>query len=701
VKRRDWWAERPSAVLLAVLLSSGFAAPETRRPLETQVQAVRLIKQAAEAAAGPRNDFPDLVKQAAGLLDSLAAATGPALTPDLQKDLTDTAAELRRQADAPASRFSPEASLRLLERVGARLRHGDIPFQGSYSQSKVEEPVYGGHASAMGPPPEAPASANANAAPSPVQFEAVPGLTEPTFSGGRTKDSLLESGGSGVALLDYDGDGRLDVYTVSAFELDDKRQRIPHPSALYHNLGGWKFKNVAHEAGVDAATLGNGVCAGDFDGDGRLDLYVTSYGPNLLFRNNGDGTFSERAEAAGVKAGGWSTGCAFLDGNGDGHLDLYVARYATLAWPDVVGARRTMSWRGGPKVMVGPVGLPGAADLYYENRGDGTFAEATEARGLADTAPAYGFGVVATDYDNDGWMDLYVANDSNPNFLFHNRGGGRFESMGLLSGVALSGEGRAQAGMGVDAGDYDNDGGMDLVVTNFAHDSNTLYRNLGKGLFADVTQESGLAGPTFARMGWGTAFFDADLDGKLDLFFANGHIYPQVDEFPDLKETYRQQSQLFLSEGTTFRDVSDTAGGGLQPRRSSRGLAVGDIDDDGDLDLVISNVDEAPTLLESRQRTGHHWAGFRLKKDGVNPFAIGARVTVVAAGGRQIREVRSGGSYVSQSDLRAHFGLGDYAGPVDVEVTLGQGIWRWSGLAVDRYTTLVLRAQDRVPRGTP
>ena len=664
------------------------ALPDAPRAPELQKEARRLLEQAATAAsADKRAEFSRLLEEAAQRIDSLAAEA--AVAPALKKDLTTAAHDLRARAQAPPSGFSPQAFVRLLERVGAALGAADLAFQGSYSQTKVQEPAYGGHASAMGPPPEARPSTGG---PSPVQFEEVPGaLTEKAFCGGRTKDSILESGGSGIALVDFDGDGRLDIYAVSAFELDDKKQRIPHPSALYRNLGGMKFKNVAHEAGLDAAAWGNGVCAGDFNGDGLIDLYVTNYGPNFLFKNNGNGTFTDVAAQAGVQGGGWSTGCAFFDANGDGHLDLYVARYADVTWDQVVHARRTLTWRGGPKVMVGPVGFPGAADVYYENRGDGTFVDATDRRGLTDTAPSYGFGVLATDYDNDGWTDLFVANDSNPNFLYHNKAGTGFESVALLSGVALNAEGRAQAGMGVDGGDVDGDGWMDLVLTTFAHDTKTLYRNLGRGLFTDASQQAGLAAPTFEPMGWGTALFDADLDGKLDLFIANGHIYPQVDEFPALKETYKQKSQFFLGEGGTFRDVSATAGGGLQRAWSSRGLAVGDLDDDGDLDLVLSNVDDVPTVLENRQRTGHHWVGFQLKKEGTNPFAIGARVTLEAAGRRQIREVRSGGSYLSQNDLRAHFGLGDDAGPVDVEVRLGQARWSFKALPVDRYQLLTLR----------
>jgi hypothetical protein len=696
---------------LALLLPAWLGAtppPPTSGPSDTdRARALQIHKEAVDrlrdgARAGARGDaiaFARALEHAAAKVQALIGAA--AWLPASERDaLRRTADALEARAGGGPAGYSPDADLAVLDRVGYRLRGGtsvELVFEGSFARGKPggpEEPAYGGHATAMGPPPaETPASPRADRDHA-VRFDPVRGrLTEATFGGGASKWHLVESGGNGVALLDYDGDGRLDVYTVSAFDLDETngRARIPHRNALYRNRGGMKFENVAAEAGVDAAAWGYGVCAGDYDGDGRLDLYVTNYGPNLLYRNEGDGTFEEAAARAGVAAGGWSTGCAFLDADGDGDLDLYVARYVTAPWEEVVKPERFLMWRGVAKVMLGPAGLPGASDLFFENQGGGTFREATEARGLADRSEAYGFGVVATDYDGDGWTDIFVANDSNPDCLYRNRGGRGFESVGLMAGVALNGEGRAQASMGMDAGDFDGDGRVDIAVTTFAFDHNSLYRNLGDGSFEDVSQARGIAAPTLKDMSWGLAFLDADLDGDLDLYYANGHLFPQVDEHPELQESYAQKDQVFLNDGARFRDVSATAGRGLAVRKCSRGVAVGDLDDDGDPDVVVSAMDEEPTLLENTQRSGHHWVGVEVRQKGPNAFAIGARVTVEGADGRkQVREVRSGGGYLSQSDLRALVGLGAGAGPVTVEVRLGAKRWRFPGVAADRHHTLVL-----------
>ena len=631
-----------------------------------------------------------------------AAATAP-LGPELRAELRAAARELARAATTDReSRFNPGPFLALIERARSSLE-GEmalgLSLQGSYSQTKPKEPAYGGHASAMGPAPTQvpPAADEASGPPSPVEFEEGARLPARSYCGGPTKDHILESGGSGVALLDYDGDGRLDIYVVTAAELTATRERVAHKNVLYRNLGGWKFEDVSKQAGVDAAAWGNGVCAGDFDADGQLDLYVTNWGSNFLFKNRGDGRFVEVAAQAGVAASGWSTGCSFFDADADGDLDLYVARYVETTWDEVVRAQRTLTWRNGPRIMVGPSGLPGEADLYFDNLGNGRFVEASAAHGLGDPARAYGFGVVTTDYDDDGFVDLFVANDSNPNFLYHNRGDGRFESVGLLAGVAVNAEARAQAGMGVDAGDYDGDGRTDLVLSAFAHDTNTLYRNLDGSQFEDAAAASGLNARTFARMGWGAAFLDADLDGRLDLFFANGHIFADIGDYPQLGESFGQKNQLLLNEDGRFRDVSQGAGGGLQVAKVSRGLAVGDLDDDGDPDLVVSNIDDTPTLLENRQHTGHHWIAFRVVSPTTNRFAIGAKVTVDGGGRRQFREIRSGGSFLSQSDLRPLFGLGDYSGTLDVEVRMPGGrLWQWRALSSDRLHTLELTHEREV-----
>jgi hypothetical protein len=701
-RRRPWiLLLLPFCLWAAAVRTDGPSNADRDRAIRIQKEAVERLRDGARAGAvGDGAAFARSLRDAARSIDALVEAA--TWLPDSERAaLRHTAEGLRARAGSGAQGYSPDADLAVLDRVGYRLRGGTdvkLVFEGSFSKSKpgaIEEPAYGGHATAMGPPPSAAAPATPGLeATHGLRFDAVRGqLTEPTFGGGPSKWHLLESGGNGIALIDYDGDGLVDIYTVSGFELDERNERkpIPHKNALYHNLGGMRFKNVAAEAGVDAAAWGYGTCAGDFDGDGKLDLYVTNYGRNFLFRNKGDGKFEEVAGKAGVAAEGWSTGCAFFDADGDGDLDLYVARYVTSPWEEVMAPGRFLMWRGIAKVMLGPAGLPGAADLFFENQGDGTFKEATEKFGLSDTTRAYGFGVVATDYDGDGWTDIFVANDSNPNFLYKNRGGRGFESVGLLAGVALNGEGRAQAGMGAEAGDFDGDGRLDIAVTTFAFDHNSLYRNLGNGTFEDVSQPAGLAAASSRAMSWGLAFLDADLDGALDLFFAHGHLFPQVDEHPELQESYAQPSQILRNEGGRFRDVTATAGRGLAVQKCSRAVAVGDLDNDGDPDLVVSAMDEAPTLLENTQQSGHHWAGIEVRQKGPNPFAIGAQVTLQdASSRRQIREVRSGGSYLSQNDLRALFGLGDSKGPVLVEVRLGPKRWRFAAVAVDRYTTVYL-----------
>jgi hypothetical protein len=483
------------------------------------------------------------------------------------------------------------------------------------------------------------------------------GFTVTTWSGGVEKNHILESTGNGVLLLDYDGDGFLDVYFVNAARLLPGRKAEPHPSVLYRNRGDGTFQDVTREAGVSTSAFGVGGAVGDIDNDGLADIYVTNWGPNLLFRNNGDGSFTDITGRAGVGDPRWSMGASFLDADRDGDADLFVANYIETSWEEVWSARRIRLWRGKVNVLDGPRGLIGSRNTFYRNKGDGTFSEATAAAGLSPGADFYSMGVTSFDYDNDGDVDIYVANDSAPNCLYRNRGDGTFEEVAALAGCAYNADGSAQGSMGVDFGDFDNDGWFDLVVTNFAHDYYALYRNLG-GLFQDHSFVSAVAAPTFAPLGWGTQFLDVERDGDLDLFFSNGHIYPQVEDDPTLHETFKQKNLLLRNESGKFEDATASAGSGFAVVESSRGSAAGDLDNDGDLDIVVSNQDARPTYLENRSEPAEHGVLLELIDTRGARQALGARIELTSGGRTQIRQVSAGGSYASQNDLRLHFGVG-------------------------------------------
>src|SRR4051812_44200382 len=485
----------------------------------------------------------------------------------------------------------------------------------------------------------APAGATTTGTPSDPHFvdvAAEAGLETVLYCGGPDKDHILESVGSGCAFVDYDGDGRLDVYLVNAWALDEQpsRVRLKGRNALYRNRGDGTFEDVTARAGVADESWGCGVCAGNYKNEGKVVLHVPIFGPNRLYRNRGDGTFEQVAERAGVADPGWGAGAAFFDADGDGDLDLYVANYIDATLDDVLAARRTSTWRDKVKVLAGPFGLRGGRDKFFRNNGDGTFRDATDEAGMTDTAESYGLGVLASDLDSDGDIDVFVANDSNPNFLYRNNGNGTFTEIGTWSGAGLNGDGVAQAGMGVDAADFDGDGKPDIVVTTFAFDSATLFLNEGGLLCRDVSVAIGLKAITYQALKWGCAFLDVDNDTDNDLVIVNGHIYPQVDQVPELHESYRQLPFLLRNDAGQLTDVSRRAGPGLQRQVSARGLAVGDYDNDGDLDLLVTAMDSPPLLLRNdTPRTGH-WLKLRLFNRHGSP-SIGARVTLTAGGKSQ------------------------------------------------------------------
>jgi hypothetical protein len=501
-----------------------------------------------------------------------------------------------------------------------------------------------------------------------------------TYGDPGTSTYILETTGAGAAFLDFDGDGRLDIYLVNGRTLRPDGE--PPRSALFRNQGDGRFGDVTARAGVGRSGWGQGVAVGDVDNDGAVDLYLTFFGENVLYRNNRDGSFSDITASAGVAAGGWSTSAAFADYDKDGDLDLYVARYVDfdLERAPLPGSQPNCRYAGLP-VMCGPRGLPGGRDLLYRNNGDLTFSDVTAAAGELDREAYRGLGVVFGDYDDDGWPDLLVANDAHPNLLFHNEGNGTFTDVAFEAGVAFDEDGRERAGMGVDLGDYDNDGRLDVVITNFQGEPNALYRNLGRGLFQETTWPSGLGAPTLPYLGWGTRFIDFDNDGWSDLLFVNGHVYPEVDRH-GLEETFAQRTLVFRNRGDgRFADVTAAAGPALAVRRAGRGAAFGDYDDDGRVDVLITGLNEAPALLHNETTPAGHWLSVALLGRRSNRDGIGSRITLDAGGQRQVREVHADGSYLSQSDRRAHFGLGQAVSAASLEV-------RWPSGVVDRLSNV-------------
>jgi len=514
----------------------------------------------------------------------------------------------------------------------------------------------------------------AQASPPPVTFvdEAVEaGIVLRNVSGSAEKRHILETTGAGACFLDHDLDGDLDVYLVNGATVETLFGDNPARDALYRNDGAGRFVDITLEAGLGDRGWGGGCTVGDYDNDGDPDLYVTNFGPNVLYRNEGGGRFSDVTATAGVAGASWSLGAAFFDMEGDGDLDLYVSNYLRFKTGSAGSQPGGCTWKGIP-VMCGPRGFAGEEDVLYRNDGGGRFTDVTAASGIAGPA-LYGMGVVTGDVEGDGDPDLFVANDSQDNHLWINDGQGRFQDRGLWAGVALSGDGRQQASMGADLGDYDGDGDEDLFVTNFSDDYHTLYRNDGGGLFTDATVEAGLAAATRSSLGWATAFFDYDNDGDLDLFVASGHVYPQVDG-RDATTTYRQQNLLFRNDGDgRFTDVSNDSGPGLLQVRASRGTAVGDYDDDGDMDLLVVNENDVPTLLRNDGGNARGWLKVRLVGTRSNRDAIGARVQVWIGERSLLREVRLTAGYCSSHDPRVHFGLGAATKADRVEVRWSSG----------------------------
>jgi hypothetical protein len=528
------------------------------------------------------------------------------------------------------------------------------------------------------------------------------GLTAPTIYGGQeTNTYLLETTGTGAAVLDYDGDGRLDIFLVNGTTLEGFPKGQEPTNRLYRNKGNWTFEDVTRSAGLVQSGWGQGACSGDYDNDGHPDLFVTYWGQNRLYHNTGKGTFEDVTSSAGLTTAKprWGAGCAFLDYDRDGLLDIVAANYIDLDLKSTpVPSSGLCRYKGLP-VACGPPGLPGGKNVLYRNTGRGTFDDMSEKSGIARARGTYGLGVATVDFDGDGWIDVYVANDSNPSALYRNNRDGTFTDIGITAGCAYSQDGKPQAGMGIAVGDYDRNGTMDIFKTNFAGDTSTLYSNTGDGHCEDRTFAGGI-GLNTRWLGWGVGFVDLDRDGWLDLFLVNGHVYPEVAQIKT-EAGYKQRKVVYQNlRNGRFRDVTDRLGPPATTPKAGRGAAFGDFDDDGDVDVVINNVHDVPDLYRLDSPADRRWIAFALVGVESNRSAIGARLRLVTADGTQLQEVRGGGSYYSQNDLRAQFGLGALTAIDRLEVRWPNGREEsWTGLAVDRFHTLKEGSGRALPSG--
>jgi hypothetical protein len=512
-----------------------------------------------------------------------------------------------------------------------------------------------------------------------------------TFGGVDTKKYIIETTGTGVAIFDYDSDGWPDIFVVNGTTLDPLPGASKPSNHLYHNNHDGTFTDVTEQAGLAHTGWGQGVCVGDYDNDGNEDLFVTYYGKNVLYHNNGNGTFTDVSDKARVAGSGsaWSTGCAFVDYDRDGKLDIFVATYVDfdLKTAPAPGDRASCMWKGVP-VMCGPRGLPWGKNMLYRNNGDGTFEDVTTKAKIDQTNGHYGFSVSTFDFDDDGWPDIYVACDSTPSILYRNNHDGTFTDVAVTAGAAFNEDGKEQAGMGSTIGDYNGDGRLDIFKTNFSDDTATLYRNNGDGTFDDVTFPAGL-GLYTKYLGWGTMFLDVDNDGWPDLLLVNGHVYPEVDS-QYLGSDYREPRILYYNKGNgTFEDISASAGPAITAAASGRGMAIGDLWNDGRISAVISNMNAPISLLVNQERTSNHWIAFKTVGTKSNRDGIGGKIRLKSGERILVDEVRSGSSYISNSDTRIHFGLGAISKPDWVEVRWPSGLTEtFDGVRPDSINTL-------------